>query len=76
MSPVICNAEYIKDFISRLETSFSFPFRWVDKYTFDGLDAYEEWLDGQKKSVQMKRLIRKEWMEKHNFTEDDDKNAF
>ena len=71
MSPVICNAEYIKGFLKDLESKFSFPFLWVDKYTFDGLDVYEEWLDDQKKSVQLKRFIRKEWLENSKFSEDD-----
>lgn len=48
MSPVICNAEYIRYFLNNLETKFPFPFRWVDKYTFDGLDVYKQWLDEQK----------------------------
>ena len=72
MSPVICNAEYIRGFLKELESKFSFPFRWVDKYTFDGLDVYEEWLDEQKKYVHLKRMIRNEWLEKSKLT--DDKN--
>jgi len=71
MSPVICNADYIRGFLKELEIKFSFPFRWVDKYTFDGLDVYEEWLDEQKKSVHLKRMIRKEWLENSKFSEDD-----
>ena len=71
MSPVICNADYIRAFLKELESKFSFPFRWVDKYTFDGLDVYEEWLDEQKKSVYLMRMIRKEWLENSKFSEDD-----
>lgn len=76
MSPVICNADYIKDFLRRLETNFSFPFRWVDKYTLEGLNVYEAWLDEQKKAVQMKRLIRKNYLEVNNFTEEDYEDDF
>ena len=70
-SPVVCNADYIKYFIKEHESKFPFPFRWVDKYTLEGLDVYEEWLDEQKKHVEIKRFIRKNWMEKNNYTEND-----
>lgn len=70
MSPAICNAEYINGFIKRLESQFAFPFRWVDKCTFDGLDAYEKWLDDQKKSVEIMRFSRKTWLEEINSVVD------
>ena len=75
-SPVICNSNYIKYFIKELESKFPFPFQWVDNYTLGGLDAYEEWLDEQKKYVEIKRTVCKEWMEKLNITEDDSNDAF
>jgi hypothetical protein len=42
MSPIVCNADYIKYFINELESKFPFPFRWIDNYTLDGLDVYEK----------------------------------
>jgi hypothetical protein len=70
MSPITCNAEYIKSFIKNLESKFPFPFRWTDKSTLGGLDAYDEWLDEQKKSVEIMRFMRKEWLKKINMSED------
>ena len=75
-SPVICSAEYIRYFIKNLESKFPFPFRWVDKYTLEGLDVYEAWLNEQIKAVQMKRLIRKNYLEVNNFTEEDYEDDF
>jgi hypothetical protein len=40
------------------------------------LDLYEAWLDEQKKAVQMKRLIRKNYLEVNNFTEEDYEDDF
>jgi hypothetical protein len=71
-SPVICSAEYIRYFIKNLESKFPFPFQWVDKYTLEGLDVYEEWLDEQKKAVQKKRLVRKNYLEVNNFRDNDE----
>ena len=75
-SPVVCNSKYIKYFIKEIENNFPFPFQWVDKYTLDGLDTYDEWLDEQKRYVEIKRSARKEWMEKLNLTEDDNNESF
>ena len=71
-SPVICSAEYIRYFIKNLESKFPFPIQWVDKYTIEGLDVYEQWLDEQKKAVQKKRLVRKNYLEVNNFRDNDE----
>jgi len=70
-SPVVSNAEYIKDFLYRLEVNFPFPFQWVDKYTLDGLDVYEAWLEEQKNLVELMRSIRKAHLEKYKLSDTD-----
>jgi len=69
MSPIVCNAHYIKYFINELENKFPFPFRWIDKYTLDGLDEYEKWLDEQKAAVQLKRSLRKSFLEENGLSD-------
>lgn len=45
MSPVVCNAEFMKRYLDEIKNKFPPPFSYVDKYTLEGLDVYEEWLD-------------------------------
>jgi hypothetical protein len=75
-SPVICNAEYMKSFLKEVNKKFPPPFNYVDKYTLEGLDVYDEWLDEQKKFVEMKRFFRKAYLEKYNFSDTSNDHQF
>lgn len=74
MSPIVCNADHIKYFINELESKFPFPFRWIDKYTLDGLDVYEKWLDEQKTAVQLKRSLRKSFLQENNLSDNENED--
>ncbi len=71
-SPVICDAEYMREFLKSLGHKFPPPFSYVDKYTLAGLDVYEKWLDEQKEFVKNKRFFRELHMKTYPFVKDED----
>lgn len=72
MSPIICDAKFMREFLEKIKNQFPPPFSYVDKYTLEGLDVYEEWLEEQKKFVEIKRLARKAYIDQYNFSDTDD----
>ncbi len=54
MSPATCNADFMKRFLTKWDSEIPIGLRY-DRYTSDGLDAFENWLKQKLEFVNSKR---------------------